>query len=263
MPILSDREYVKLANAAAKDLVDHEIDLNDSLDKLASQYNMNDEQLARLCEATNNAAFNAVFESKGKQGSEDRLVDFKVASAKEILSRRVAAEKTAAARAPHTPAFDPAWESRPLRAASAVDYQEKTAMEHAPTESQLRRYAVQNEQAHAKALDNLRIEKIAQEQIAQDAFETAVSIFRPMYAREKFARFEKEAMCLHGTAATPLLDGMRARLSMPEVTRQYHKVAQMIVLDPKTPAHTAFKKALNASKKAADYQTTLERHGRG
>ena len=70
MPILTDREYSKLAAAAAKDLVDSQIPLNDSIDKLASSYDMNDDQLARLCEASNNAAFNALFEARGKQGAD-------------------------------------------------------------------------------------------------------------------------------------------------------------------------------------------------
>ncbi len=93
---LSESVYNKLAMQAAKALVEKDVPLNETLDKLAAEHDMNVEQLKRLCEATNNVTFNEAFAARGKQGSDDRLVEFKVANAGEILSARVGAEKTAA-----------------------------------------------------------------------------------------------------------------------------------------------------------------------
>ena len=125
MPSLNERDFSKLAAAAAKDLVDHGIPLNDSVDKIACSHDMNDEQLRRLCEATNNAAFNAMFEHKGKTGSADRIVEFDVAKPAEILKRRVGTAKQAMSKTASAQGFDRAWESRPLQRKGSE--QEKTA----------------------------------------------------------------------------------------------------------------------------------------
>jgi hypothetical protein len=267
MPNVSERDYSKLASAAAKDLVDHQIDLNESVDKLAASRSMNDEQLTRLCEATNNAAFNALFEAKGKVGSADRLVEFKVASAKEILQKRVGAEKTAS---PKEMIFDEAWERRELRGQARIETFldeaapfDKTASEALATSSQLRRLAVQDGRAFDKAIEHLRIEKIGAELELEDASRTAASCFRGLYEAPEFPRFEKEAMAIHGDDADAILDGMRETLRLPAVRRNYAKTASMIVMDDKTAAHKAFARAVVAQKRLADIQTTLARHGRG
>jgi hypothetical protein len=261
MPNVSERDYTKLASAAAKDLVDHQIDLNESVDKLASNYSMNDEQLTRLCEATNNAAFNAMFEAKGKMGSDDRLVEFKVASAKEILQKRVGTHKTAGVK---EIIFDETWERRELRGPVEPAYEQtKTASEALPTNSQLRRYAVQDANTLDKALEHLRIEKIGSELEIEDAMAAATRCFRGLYTAPEFPTFEKEAMTIHGSSADALLDNMRAELRLPAVRRDYTKTASKIVLNDKTAAHKAFARAVTAQKRLADIQTTLARHGRG
>lgn len=261
MPILTEREFAKLAAAAAKDLVDHQVPLNDSIDKLASSHEMNDEQIARLCEATNNAAFNALFEAKGKQGSDDRLVEFDVASPKVILGRRIAAEKTASVRTAAAPAFDAAYESRSLRIAEP--FAEKTASEELPHTPELTaRQKEANARALEKALDHLAIEKIAQADAVQIAVANVAHNFRSVYARDAFAAFEKEAMALHGAAADPLLDQVRTILRLPAVTREHAKVAHMVVASDRTEAHTALKAALAASDRYQKICVTLERHGR-
>lgn len=263
MPILTEREFAKLAAAAAKDLVDHQVPLNDSIDKLASSHEMNDEQIARLCEATNNAAFNALFEAKGKQGSDDRLVEFDVASPKVILGRRVAAEKTASVRRAAPAAFDAAYESRPLRVAEP--FAEKTASETLPeTPRELsERQKEANARALLKTLDHLEVEKHAQADAVQVAVANVAHNFRSIYARDGFAAFEKEAMALHPSPRTSaLLNSVRQALRMPEATHAFDKVAHMVVMNEKTAAHTAFKEALTAFDRYQKICATLAHHGR-
>lgn len=263
MPILTERDYAKLASAAAKDLVDHQIPLNESIDKLAAAHEMNDEQLARLCEASNNAAFNALFEAKGKTGSDDRMVDFEVAKPKEILQKRVQQEKTANVRRRgivDSTAFDAAWESRPLTAPSREEpAAEKTASvtESLPTASQLRRYAEQDARTLSKAIDHLHTEKISSEMRVTDAIADLTMRFRRIDMADQFTRFEKEAMCLHGAKADELLDQLRKGLRMPEVTRDYSKVAGRVVLSDETPEHNLFKIAVDHCERAKHIARTL------
>lgn len=261
MPILTDREYSKLAAAAAKDLVDSQIPLNDSIDKLAASYDMNDDQLARLCEASNNAAFNALFEARGKQGADDRLVEFDVASPKTILEKRIGAAKTASARQPSSSSFDAAWESRPLRSA-LVEHVVETEKVASVDVLQEQRFARADARSVDKALEHLRHEKIAAEADALEALSDVVRHFRPMYARDGFTAFEKEAMILHGQDADALLDATRRALRMPEVTRSYEKVAHLVVTNDKTAAHRSFQRAVHAQRRVTNIQTALERHGR-
>lgn len=261
MPTLTEREYTKLAAAVAKDLVEHQVPLNDSIDKLARDYGMNDDQLSRLCEATNNAAFNALFEAKGKQGSADRLIEFDVAKPKAILERRIAAEKTASVRTAAAPAFDAAYESRPLRIAEP--FAEKTASEALPHTPELTaRQKEANARATEKALEHLAIEKIAQADAVQIAVANVAHNFRSIYARDAFGAFEKEAMALHGAVADPLLDQVRTILRLPAVVRDHAKVAHMVVATDRTEAHTALKAALAANDRYQKICVTLERHGR-
>lgn len=87
MAYIKEEDYQKLANAASIDLVDNNIPLNDSVSKLASQFEMNQDQLYRLCEATNNTAFNHIFKKKASES--ERLVDFEVADPKKILGDQI------------------------------------------------------------------------------------------------------------------------------------------------------------------------------
>lgn len=239
---LSESVYNKLAMQAAKALVEKDVPLNETLDKLAAEHDMNVEQLKRLCEATNNVTFNEAFAARGKQGSDDRLVEFKVASAAEILSQRVSNEKTASVRIVHAPDFDAAWESRPLaRPEHAV---EKTAHVGDPFLDVPTKPA--SPLAMRAAYEHLRVEKVAEARKLADAANAVAECFRGMYDREAFHLFEKEAMTLHGALANEVLDHARHELQMPEVTRDFSKTAGLVVLNDKTKAHTLLKTALQA-----------------
>lgn len=238
---LSESVYNKLAMQAAKALVEKDVPLNETLDKLAAEHDMNVEQLKRLCEATNNVTFNEAFAARGKQGSDDRLVEFKVASASEILSQRVGAEKTASVRTRLAPDFDPAWESRPLVTRAPL---EKVAHVGDPFAEVPTKPA--SPLAMRAAYEHLRVEKIAEARRLADAANGVAACFRGMYERDAFSLFEKEAMTLHGALANEVLDHVRHTLDLPEVTRDFSKTAGLVVLNDKTQAHTLLKIAVQA-----------------
>lgn len=269
MPTLTERDFAKLAAAAAKDLVDHQIPLNDSVDKIASSYDMNDEQLTRLCEATNNCAFNALFEAKGKTGSTDRLVEFDVAKVGQILNKRRDDVKSASTKTASVGVFDYAWEARPLGQPSLVSDVEtvKTASEQASEVVDDRgassRQFEKNARVIAKAMDHLNHEKIAADLRSKDACESLYRHFRPVDRKLSFPAFEKDAMAVHGAAADEILDELRTTLRLPAVDRDYSKVANYIVDTVNTPEHALFKIALEARKQCRDIEKTLQRYGRG
>lgn len=238
---LSESVYNKLAMQAAKALVEKDVPLNETLDKLAGEHDMNVEQLKRLCEATNNVTFNEAFAARGKQGSDDRLVEFKVASASEILSQRVSHEKTAAVRTVHAPDFDAAWESRSLVTSAPL---EKVAHVGDPFLDAPTKPA--SPLALRSAYEHLRVEKIAEARKLAEAANAVAACFKGMYEREAFPLFEKEAMTLHGALANEVLDHARHELQLPEVTRDFSKTAGLVVLNDKTAAHQHLRNAVQA-----------------
>lgn len=99
MAHLDEKSIQKLAEAAAVDLVEGDIPLNDSISKLASKMDMNHEQIRRVCEASNNVAFNKIFQKRANE-ADDRLVDFKVASPMDILGGQIKAAEVEIADKP-------------------------------------------------------------------------------------------------------------------------------------------------------------------
>lgn len=266
MPVLTDKDFAKFAAAAASDLVDHQVSLNDSCEKIASAHDMNREQLQRLCEATNNAAFTAVFEAKGKEASADRLVDFPVADADEILSKRTGSAKTASAYV--RPYFDSLEEIRPLAdyrkpALPAESFSKVASAEEITVTHRIStKLAEADARTLGKALSTLQYEKIACGQKTAECIEALTGAFRKIYAPVPFAVFEKEAMSTHGAAADGLLDTLRRELRMPEVARDHTKVARA-QLKFDTVEHRFFAEAVAAEKRSHDIQLTLTRYGQG
>jgi hypothetical protein len=105
---LSADDYNRLASAAADALASKGTPLAETIDKMASDNEMGLEQIKRLCEASNNASFKALFD---RSTPTDRQANFKVASAEDVIARRRergGSEKTASVP------FDVDHELRPL-----------------------------------------------------------------------------------------------------------------------------------------------------
>jgi ADP-ribose pyrophosphatase YjhB (NUDIX family) len=88
MAYLDEKIIQKLAEAVTTDLVEGGIPLNDSISKLATKMGMTHEQIGRVCETSNNVAFNKIFKKRAN-ASEDDLVDFAVADPKAILGDQI------------------------------------------------------------------------------------------------------------------------------------------------------------------------------
>jgi hypothetical protein len=220
MAHITDKDYQKLANAVADDLVSQKRPLNDSICKLAADMGMNDEQIARLCEATNNVTFNKLFQAKGQdKTASDRLIDFDVADTKKILGSMIK-------KAENSGDFEKAasyWEMRDLddvdmhaiRAPEADAPLEKTAFVLRPeTQPSLEK----DLRTLQKAADHTRHQKLAADMAYQDQLLTLSKRFSQLYDVMPFTQFEKSAAVLFGKTAEPHLNAIRKLRRMPEVT---------------------------------------------
>lgn len=247
MPVLTERDYTKLANAAAQDLVQQQIPLNTSLAKLARAQELNYDQLTRLCETTNNTVFNTLFNKMGADKSADRLVEFEVAKPAEVWEQ--CSETIKKAHAP-TSTLDLAWESRSLVPTTYVD---KTAAAAAPLEDLP--VKAPSRLALEKAAETLRMRKIAATVRSESSLHALIVEFRKEGRAADYDLFEKEAMTLHGPDSVPLLDYMRSALRLPERTAT--KSANFIVLSTDTPTHAAFTRVVTAAREALEIEDTL------
>lgn len=269
MRAILESEYAQLADAAARDLIQHKIPLAESVTKIASDYEMNEEQLRRLCEASNNAAFREFFAEKGKTGSEDRMVDFDIANSAEILRNGIANLKTASVTAQDEGGREHALlsEYRPLEdyrkvpqpfAKTAADVQVDALFsaesEKLEAQKALRTKTAQ-QKALAKAAAHLEHEKIAAVGEYIDGLSLLAGHFRKISA-QPFSEFEKDAMALYGASADVLLDDLRDALKLPSVERN-HKLAAHRIVDDAAPEHVLFTRTLRAAERACDITRTL------
>jgi AraC-like DNA-binding protein len=203
MPYITDKDFKKLAEAVADDLVQGSIPLNNSITKLAKSMDMSQDQIRRLCEATNNVTFNKMFNSRDKTAA-DRMIEFPVADSKVVLASLIdsvrgedCSEKTAA------------YELRELenemdlvrRPDAEVPAMEKQAFELRPV-SRPKREA--DARTLGKVAEHMRNEKLATDMQYSDALSELKGRFKRLYDVPPFEQFEKDAERAAQLAVTAL-----------------------------------------------------------
>lgn len=254
MPVLTDRDFVAHAEKIARDLVEHGTPLKASVQKVAAAEELNPEQLARLCEATNNAAFAASFAQKGKEGSADRHVEFDVVHARDILKDEIDKH---AMNGGNTKAasWDPVFESRPLVERGAVLEKvafvpdEDTAVVDA---ARAARDAVRAQRRSYKQASETRIELEMHKQAMEGHLRALLDGFRK---GASFEAFEKEALDVYGTESHGALNALRELQKKPQLN--YHPVKTASYPDTSSPSHRLFQSLLATVKLAQQAQTTL------
>lgn len=218
MPLSTD-DFARLALHAADALASKGTPLVESVDKLASANDMNIEQIKRLCEATNNAAFKALFD---KTASDDREVTFDVAKVEDVIGRRRSdggAEKNASAP------FDLSRELAPL--ASRHDGVEKIAskpyidpLEERAREKTTAAHAVAQASSAQRMRDHLEsVEETERYKFASDV-DAIARYFGKLpdgHAHVEFVEVEKIAASTYGEGAMPLFAAVRKRIGLPEI----------------------------------------------
>lgn len=213
MAHITENDYKKLANAVADDLLNQKIPLNNSVNKLAREMDMSHEQIRRLCEASNNATFGKMFESKGKS-AEDRTVEFDVADADVVLNDAIK-------EAHYDGSGDPLVYLSEFRSLDDTD-DEPTEVKVASDEEYVPPVRAEvDRRTLRKTLDHLRHEKIAADLAYGDTMANLKNRFRRLYQDISFESFEKEAAAIHGAAVLGPLTDLRRELRLPEMEYDY------------------------------------------
>lgn len=220
MAYVTDKDYKRLAEAAADDLMHKGLSLNDSIAKLASSMELTEDQTRRLCEATNNTTFNKLFKARDQnKTASNHLVEFDVADYKKVLGHQiksaehtVSVEKTASLYEYRSLVDD----MQALRdGASEEPALTKVAFElrpEAPVRPEVTARTLR------KTVDHLTHEKIAAEMEYHDTLVSLRNRFRKVSGVQPFAAFEKDAAVAFGSDAEMHLNALRTEMKLPEVT---------------------------------------------
>ncbi len=245
MGTFTENDYKKMSEAVADDLIQSKIPLNDSIKKLASAHDLNQEQVGRLCEATNNVTFNKMFQSRDKT-AEDRIIDFDIANPKAILSESI---KEASVYEEDPGAAISLSEFRPLRDSVGHSFEkaaeDAVALAAEPTVSREKA-----ERTARKTHAYLKNEKIAAEMLYEDALVNVRNQFKRLYADLTFDKFEKQAAALYKDAAVKPLTDLRRLLRLPEVTYDFARLEKTAgVVDDSGIVFKLFSDAVDSSQK--------------
>jgi hypothetical protein len=260
MGYASERDYKKLAEAVATDFIDQQIPLNDSITKLAKSMDLNQEQVARLCEAANNATFTNLFKNKDKTAS-DRVIEFDIADAKKILGTQIKNASTSTySEDISTYDLRPLQDEMHQQRHGDVEIQSfepdgnggfnkvgfELRPESRPSEEVDRRIA-------AKVLETLRSQKLAASMEYLDTVHELRNQFRRVYDVLPFGQFEKQACAVFGVAARAPLNEIRKLMNQPQVDYDFTTLAKTAgIVDDTTNEmqllHKAITKAAESDK---------------
>jgi len=235
MPLSAD-DFTRMAGVAADALASKGTPLVETIDQLASDNSMTLEQIKRLCEAANNAAFKALFD---KSDPSDREVNFPVARAEDVIARRRSKNVNTTEK---KASFDEMAELKPLnytRAAhdSAVqrfrdgttwnDVSAFSKVASAPVEpyvDPVEQKALEKTAAQAaynRSLEVARLREHLESECASTRYKIGSAVteiathFRrlgPDWAPHALDLFEKNAMAVHGESCVPILESVRNAL---------------------------------------------------
>jgi hypothetical protein len=231
----------------AKDIVSKFMsgdDLEEAILSSSKQGLLNSEQIKRLTELSNTAAFLDLFNNKS---GDDRMVEFKVADPSSIIKQYYSSDMASDNPAKgvmsieieeidpsdndHSIFFDDiagdkydkseipdesdASDSDEFSLDSGLDikvasYMSKTAEDSTHKIDKFR----------AQDLANSLMDKIAHYNFsASDLADEVASNYKGIYSRDKYAQLELDAISRHGNAAIPAMQMLRARLGMAKIAR--------------------------------------------
>jgi hypothetical protein len=250
---------------------------------------MNSDQIKRLVEMANTSAFLDMF--KGTSG-DDRMVEFKVADPKVVISKYYNGK---------APDGSPA-SSISKTTVSVMDYSDDDSDSNffddiarkfggagCGCESDCdcsscgdessdgisdtiklldEKTASYNETNTNQYIDKFRKQDIAESlttklAFCEDDFSQAAndiaSKFKGIYSRDKYAEFELSAIARHGNAALPVLQAVRSRLSMEKISRSLGDLEIQLISDRHIVTDTQdLKKLASAVQAAADHLVISE-----
>ena len=207
---LQKHDYEKFAEAAVTNFVNGEIALNDSILKIAEANDLNPDQIKRVVEMSNTQAFLKLY---GNQEEKTANVEFEVADSGKILKdyyKQPELTKVASDLAEQVP------DEFELFLSEIPNPMEKTASDsseqghyYEEPKQKLDKYALIN--SLRKVASNMKDKIYEEEHYAIDGIEKLSSDFAGLYGPD-YEEFEKEALLIHGTYITPILNDIRGNI---------------------------------------------------
>lgn len=263
MARMTEQQLEKWSAAITEQFFTEKRALNDGVTDVAEQESLNPEQVKRLVEAVNTAAFLKKFDSMsgtGADASKDRMVEFETASPDAVLNRLLGKAKDSMAGGVTSGdcARDDLSAALPVtRSDEAPDEPEEKAAEYIPAEPRIDREAVRKRLY--SALDQFKAAEYQARVDFTEAFQQMADRFRRA-SGATFEEFEKDAFYRYGGVAAPHLQLLRQTLRLPtadyDVT-EMRKYARII--DSRTPEMRALQQLLDHTAARKKYAQSVEK----
>lgn len=256
MPTFSKHDIDTLAFRAVDDFKQGS-GLHDSIVKLAKENSMNPEQIKRLVESANTAAFLSEFKSKA---GNQRMVEFDVADPAKVIDESLSSGGSSSSPTISiTVTLD-----RAAQLHDDVADENMPVVEHSEPEQKVASYNDMESSApkplvlnsfEAYRIRDSLLTKIAHcNYEASDLADELSRQFKGIYQREKHAGFELDALSSYGNKAIAPLQMIRNRLGMPKIARQLSAGEEFILADRHVVEDTV------ALEKIASIMSLIEEH---
>jgi hypothetical protein len=259
--IMSEKMLEKLAESIVTRFFNEKVALNDGVTETAQSQNLNEEQIKRLVETVNTAAFLKKFNNMAdpKTMNQDRVVEFETADPNAVISRMLNSAKTE---------MDSTGAGTPLKSDLQQDLP-ITRADEAPPVFKKEEPTKLSEARISKPVVIKRLRKTAEflkEQEWQarnnytDATQTLLTRFRQH--DDLFSAFEKDAFYHLGPPAAPHLQLLRQALRKPTADYDYTDMQKYArVVDMSTVEMRLFLDMLKTSQTIADCKTGQKKVG--
>jgi hypothetical protein len=254
MPTLSRSDLESMAKEIVNKFLSGS-SLEDEILKSSKDGLLNSEQIKRLTELSNTAAFLDMF--NGKTG-DDRMVEFNVADPSAIIKKyyssdiagdnpakgvvSIEIEDLDPSDNDHSIFFDDVVGDRydnsniPDEASENGEDEfklaslEKVAEEYASSQHKFSLGSM--DEFRVQDIKNSLMDKIAHyNYVASDLADEVANTYKGIYSRSKHAEFELGAFSRHGNAAIPALQMVRDRLGMPKIARALSSQELSLIAD--------------------------------
>lgn len=259
MASMTEKMLEKWAEAIAETFFNENVPLNDGVTKVATEENLNPEQIKRLVEAVNTTTFLQKFNGMADPDSmaHDRVVEFETADPHIVISRMLKSAKDSM-----TPNCTPCDDASDLTLGLPVTRSDEAPLPpekvaSAPPEPRIKKHIVVN-RLH-KTADLLKQSEYQARVCFTEAVQDLTTRFRRLNGAS-FEEFEKDAFYHYGEDAAPHLQLIRQALRKPTAAYDLpdmRKHARFV--DLKTPEMRHLQEMMNWTKHRKHAEAALKK----
>lgn len=236
--VFQKEDFERMGETVAENFLSKKVPLNDTVLKIASENEMNPEQIKRLVEAANVKTFLKLFE---RPENKDSNIEFDVADHGDVMKRYYAPKKSISiTKITITPSGDDnefAGDMPSMMRSIRHGGLAKVAEEVAESAPSVDKYDIIEK---LRRVDQDLVMKIYEEEHEYvECLEKISSEFAKLYGPD-YPKFEREALHLHGSSVAPILEDIRHNIR--HTAPMAEKTASRIVVDTNTPEMKTFSK---------------------